>query len=72
MTGRATCELGRRPDLVLRGQAFADFFLIRGCFPIHVENLVLGANIFPRIAVAIEAPLHRQGRGLKNERHLVD
>ena len=72
MTGRATCELGRRPDLVFRGQLFSDFFLIRGGFPIHVENLVLRSDVLFGIAVAVEAPLHREWRGLKNERHLVD
>ena len=72
MTGRATGELDCRPDLVFRGQLFADFFLIRGGFPIHVENLVLRSDVLFGIAVAVKAPLHSQGRGLKDKRHLVD
>ena len=72
MTGRATGELNCRSDLVFRGQLFADFFLIRGGFPIHVEDLVLRANVLFGIAVAVKAPLHGQGRGLKDKRHLVD
>jgi len=72
MAGRATGELDCRPDLVFGGQLFADFFLICGGFPIHVENLVFRANVLRGITVAIEAPLHRQRRGLKNQRHLVD
>jgi hypothetical protein len=72
MTGRATGQLNRRSDLVFRGQLLSDFFLIRGGFPIHVENLVSGAEVLFGVAVAIEAPLHGQRRSLENERHLVD
>ena len=72
MTGRAAGELDCRPDLVFLGQLFPDLFLICGGFPIHVENLVFRANVLRGITVAIEAPLHRQRRGLKNQRHLVD
>ena len=72
MTGRATGELDCRPDLVFGGQLFADSFLICGGFPIHVEDLVLRANVLFWIAVAVKAPLHGQGRGLKDKGHLVD
>ncbi len=48
------------------------FFLIRGRFPIHVENLVLGAKVRLRIAMAIQAPAHGERRSLKDKGHLVD
>ena len=38
----------------------------------HVEDLVARTNVLRRIAMAVETPLHRQRRGLKRERHLVD
>ena len=72
MTGRATGQLGRGPKFVLRREFGSDFFLIRGCFPIHIENLVFGTKIRLRIAMAIQAPTHIQRRSLENERHLVD
>src|SRR5208337_802063 len=36
------------------------------------ENLVLGAKVWLRIAVAIQAPAHRERRSLKDKGHLVD
>jgi len=72
VAGRATRELGRGPKFVLRRKLLSCFFLIRGRFPIHIENLVAGPKVRLRIAVAIQAPAHREGRRLKNKGHLVD
>src|ERR1051326_1399153 len=38
----------------------------------HVEDLILRTNIELGIAMALDAPLHRQRRGLIRQRHLVD
>lgn len=72
MTGRATRQLADCPDFVLGHQFPAYFLLICRSFPIHVEDLILGTNIHFGVAVAIEAPLHIQRRGLEHQRHLVD
>lgn len=72
MAGRATGELDRGPKFVIRREFLSCFFLIRGRFPIHIENLVLGAKVWLGIAVAIQAPTHRERRRLKDEGHLVD
>jgi len=52
-------------------QLLADFILVCGGFPIHVENLVLGAQHLLRITVAIDAPLHQQRVRLEHQRHLI-
>src|SRR2546426_10164992 len=44
MTGRAACQLGRCPNLVLFPQPGADFGLIIGSLPVHIENLIFGAE----------------------------
>ena len=72
MTGRATGELVDCSDFVLRHKLLADFFLIGGRLPLHVENLVFGTNVLGRIAMTIEAPLHIQRRGLEYQGHLID
>lgn len=39
---------------------------------IHVEDLISWPNMFLRMPVAVETPLHLQGRVLPNERHTID
>ncbi len=72
MARRATGELSRGPKFVFRRELLSCFFLIRRRFPIHIENLVLGAKVWPGIAVAIQAPAHRERRSLKDKGHLID
>src|SRR2546425_301459 len=72
MTGRATGQFGRGPKIVRFSQLSSDFRLIIGSLPIHVENLILGAENRLGIAMALQAPLHQQRIGLKHQRHLVD
>jgi len=72
MTGRAACQLDRCPKVVRLSQLGADFRLIVRRLPIHIENLIFGPENRLGIAVAIDAPLHQQGVGLEDQRHLVD
>ena len=72
MTRGAALQLRNALNLILRRQLFPDFRLVCWCLPIHVENLVAGAQNRFRVAMTIEAPLHQQGRSLKHQRHLVD
>jgi len=72
MTGRAAGQLGRSPKIVRLSQLSTDFRLIIGRLPIHIENLIFRAQYLLGIAVAFDAPLHKQRVGLKYQRHLVD
>jgi hypothetical protein len=72
MTRRAASELGRWPNLVFNPQLGADFRLIVGGLPIHVENLVLWSQHLLGIVVAVQAPLHQQRTRLKYQWHLID
>jgi hypothetical protein len=58
--------------MILRCQLLADFVLIRGRLPIHIGDLIVWPQIFFRIAMAVETPVHGQRLGLKHERHLID
>src|SRR6266480_2879015 len=40
--------------------------------PVHIENLIFGAENLLRVAMALHAPLHQQRVGLEHQRHLVD
>ena len=71
MAGGTACQFVHRPDVVLGHKFFSDLVLICGRFPLHVENLVLGSNIFCRVAMAIDTPLHVERRSLENQRHLI-
>jgi len=72
MTGRAVRQLGYGADIPFHCEFLAEFSLVCGRFSIHVENLIQWAKSVPRIAVALDAPLHQQGRRLEYERHLID
>jgi hypothetical protein len=72
MTRRAACELSRRADFVFRRKLFPDFVLICRGLPIHVENLIARPQHLFGVAVAIQAPGHKQWRSLKDQRHLID
>ncbi|HLZ93051.1 MAG TPA: hypothetical protein VKQ28_15175 [Candidatus Acidoferrum sp.] len=65
-------ELRNTLNLIFRRQTLAGFLLIRGRFPVHIENLIARTQNCLRITVTVEAPLHQQGRGLKNQGHLID
>jgi hypothetical protein len=41
-------------------------------FPRHIGDLTLWSNVFLRIAVALQAPLHRDRLHDPNDLHLVD
>jgi hypothetical protein len=58
--------------MILLRYLFADFGLIGGRLPIHIGDLIVGSQIFLRIAMAIQAPAHCQFLGLKHEGHLID
>src|SRR5260370_2721796 len=72
MTGRAAGQLGRGPKIVRFSQLSTDFRLIIGSLPIHIENLIFGAENRLGIAMALQAPSHPQRIGLKHQWHLVD
>jgi len=72
MTRRATGELGRRPDFVFDPQPGADLRLSLRSDPIHVKYLISRPEYLFGLPMAVEAPLHQQGVGLKNQRHLVN
>ena len=58
-------------NVVLLHQLRSDLFLILRDVG-HVEDLAARADVLLRRAVAVDAPLHRERRGLKGQRHLVD
>jgi len=58
--------------MILRRYLFADLGLISGWLPIHVGDLVVGPQIFLRVAMAIQTPTHSQLFGLKHKGHLID
>jgi hypothetical protein len=72
MTRRTICHLSRRANVAFRCKFFALLRLIRRRFPIHIKNLIQRPECLRGITVAIEAPLHQQGRRLEYERHLID
>jgi hypothetical protein len=72
MTGGAALQLPNALNLIFRRQPLADFRLVRGSFPIHVENLIARAENRFRIAMAVQAPMHQKRAGLKDQGHLVN
>src|SRR6185437_10421374 len=57
-------------DVVFAHEPFAQCVLVLGA-PGHAENFVARSQVLLRIAMAIQAPLHRQRRGSRGQRHLV-
>ncbi len=45
--------------------------LLRGRLPLHVEDFVLGPEVGRGIAVAVQAPPHRQWLALRGQGHFV-
>jgi hypothetical protein len=72
MTRRAVRQLGCGANIPFDCEFLAEFRLVRWRFPIHIENLIQRAKRLLRVAVAVEAPRHQQGRSLEYERHLID
>src|SRR3954452_19317660 len=67
-----TCRAARQLlNVVLPHQLRADALLII-CDVRHVEDLAARTDELLRRAVAAQAPLHRQRRGLIRQRHHVD
>src|SRR5207248_2391592 len=60
VTGRATGQLGRCPNLSFLHEFLAQFLLIGSGFPIHRKYLVHWPEVRRGIPVAIYAPLHEQ------------
>jgi hypothetical protein len=69
---RTVGQLVRGANFVLCRELLAHFCLIRGRFPIHVEDLIARTQILFGIAVTFQAPLHIQWRSLEHQRHLVN
>src|SRR5260370_24170239 len=72
MARRAARKLGRGPKIVRLSQLSTDFRLIIGSLPIHIENLIFGAENRLGISMALHTPLHKQRIRLKHQRHLLD
>src|ERR1051325_7576102 len=62
--------LGIASDVIALDQLRAERFLIFGHVG-HVEDFLARPDVLFRIAVAVDAPLHRQRRGLIWVRHAV-
>ena len=58
--------------MILLRYLLAEFGLIGGRLPIHIGDLIVGPQIFLRIAMAIQTPTHGQLFSLKHEGHLID
>ncbi len=65
-------QLRHALNVVFGGQFPAHFRLVGRSLPIHIENLIARAQNRFRVAMAVHAPGHQEGRGLKHQRHLVD
>jgi len=85
MTRRATRNIRRCAEVVSLHEICSQRVLIgvelaiqrerliaRGLLVPHVENLIAGSQIFCRIAMAIQTPLHLQRGVIEHERHTVD
>ena len=58
-------------NFVLRDQFAADLFLIARGLVAHSENELPRPDIFLRVAVTVQAPLHLERGMLRDERHTV-
>src|SRR5262249_50132030 len=72
MAGRPARQLGGAPDIAFRVILLAQFGLVFWRRPGHVIDFVERPQDFFGVAVAVEAPLHQQRIGLKQQRHLID
>ena len=59
-------------DSILANEALSQLDLIGRGSIAHVEDLVPGANVALRMAMAVEAPFHGERLSLPHERHLID
>src|SRR5580704_16183905 len=68
-----TCRAARsRVDVVLGGKLVAVELGIFGSLPSHAGDLIFGAKLGVRVAVAVETELHGQRLSLGDLGHLVD
>ncbi len=58
--------------MIFSHERFAPVNLVRGDLPIHVEDLVFGANELLRLPMTVQAPFHVEGFGFPHERHFID
>ena len=72
MARRAAGQLTDARDVVFLHQPLAETGIVGRPLPGHVEDLVARPDVFRRVAMAVEAPLHLQRRLLIHQRHLVD
>src|SRR5690348_5879824 len=86
MTREATGHVSRIANAVLLFHLRPDQFLrlldvrdvlrlgrgVVGWLPSHIGDLLLGAEVPLRLAVAVEAPAHGERGGLLDDVHLVD
>src|ERR1700756_902711 len=63
---------GEALDAEARDQLPAQRELVRAGRPLHVGDLIGRPDVALGLTVAVEAPLHRQGRHLVDGGHLVD
>src|SRR4029079_13747499 len=72
MARRAAGQLAGVRDLVFLDEPLTDPGIVGGALVRHVEDLVARADVFRRVAVAIQAPPHHQRVLLVHQRHAVD
>src|SRR5881397_2674268 len=68
---RATGEAGRILDLVLLHEPAPEGELVVRQLPFAIEDLRVRPDLALRVAVAVQAPFHQEGRHLIGERHFV-
>src|SRR5262249_56634295 len=68
---RAARELHHVRDLVFLHEPLAEVGVVGRPLVGHVEDLVAGADVLVRMAVAVQAPPHLEAVFLERERHLV-
>ena len=72
MAGRAIRDATGSIDMILRSQLFPLLQLVRTGLPGHVVNFRARPQIFFRLAMALQTPLHVKGLRTPGDRHLVD
>ena len=60
-----------RADVIFRNQSLSALELVRWRFPLRVENLIGGPQVFLRRIVTIETPAHIKRVRLPGDRHTV-
>lgn len=58
--------------MIFLDQALTHNLLVRGMGVAHVKHFRFGPDVHLRVAVAVQAPAHRERGGLPGQRHTVD